>query len=68
MAEGNITNKDTLDSKMTLEFNNNFIQDIPNPALIQLNQYKKGRWYTQHFSVKGNISEGRYDMNEIKEQ
>jgi AsmA-like C-terminal region len=64
MAEGNILQGDILDSRMTLEFNNTFIQDLPNPALLALNKYKKGRWFTVNFTAKGKISEGKYDVKE----
>ena len=58
----------TLVQQIRLEFNSNFIQDIPNPAvaLIQINGYKKGKWYTIPRQVKGNIPEGKYDTSEIK--
>jgi len=66
MAEGSVTNKDTLDSKITLEFDNTFIQDLTNPAaMLALNRYKKGKWYTRHFAIKGNISEGKYDPQDM---
>lgn len=45
------------DLKMSLEFNKAFIQDLPNPALLQLNQYKRGGWYTIPFRIKGNITQ-----------
>jgi hypothetical protein len=62
MAEGNVLQGDILDSKMTLEFNNTFIQDLPNPALLALNKYKKGKWFTVNFTAKGKFSEGKYDV------
>lgn len=43
--------------KMSLEFNKTFIQDLPNPALLQLNKYKHGGWYTIPFAIKGNITQ-----------
>ncbi len=45
------------DMKMNLEFNKTFIQDLPNPALIRLSQFKKGNWYTIPFKIKGNITQ-----------
>ena len=45
------------DLKMSLEFNKNFIQDLPNPALLQLSQYKRGGWYIIPFKIKGNITQ-----------
>jgi len=45
------------DMKMELEFNKNFIQDLPNPALLRLNTYKHGSWYTIPFRIKGNITQ-----------
>jgi hypothetical protein len=62
MAEGNIIQAENLDSKMVLEFDNTFIQDLPNPALIALQKYKKGKWFTVNFTAKGVISEGKYDV------
>ncbi len=44
------------DMKLSLEFNINFIQDVPNPALLQLNKYKQGGWYIIPFAMKGNIT------------
>ncbi len=44
------------DMKLNLEFNKNFIQDVPNPALLQLNKYKQGAWYIIPFAMKGNIT------------
>ena len=68
MVDGKILRRTDLSAKLMLEFNSTFIQDIPNPAvaLIQINGYKKGKWYTIPRQVKGNISEGKYDTSEIK--
>lgn len=68
MVDGEILKRTELSAKLVLEFNSNFIQDIPNPAvaLIQINGYKKGKWYTIPRQVKGNIPEGKYDTSEIK--
>lgn len=44
------------DLKLNLEFNKNFIQDVPNPVLLQLNKYKQGGWYLIPFAMKGNIT------------
>ncbi len=46
------------DLKLNLEFNKNFIQDVPNPALLQLNKYKQGGWYIIPFAMKGSITKG----------
>jgi hypothetical protein len=62
MAEGSIIQRDQLDSRMVLEFDNTFIQDLPNPALLALQKYKHGKWYTVNFTAKGKISEGKYDV------
>lgn len=46
--------------KIDLEFTPDFIKDLPNPALLQLNQYKQGRWYVIPFEAKGkDITEGK---------
>ncbi|MEJ5362712.1 MAG: AsmA-like C-terminal region-containing protein [Spirochaetota bacterium] len=48
------------DIAISLEFSSNFIQDLPNPALLQLAKYKKGRWYIIPFRAQGkNIFEGK---------
>jgi hypothetical protein len=65
MVDGTIAKKTELNSKIALEFTSTFIQDLPNPALLRLNRYKKGRWYTIHISAKGNIPEAKYDVSEI---
>ncbi len=44
------------DMKVQLEFNKNFIQDLPNPALLRLNAYKQGPWYSIPFKIQGNIT------------
>ncbi len=44
------------DMKLNLKFNKNFIQDVPNPALLRLNKYKQGGWYIIPFAVKGAIT------------
>lgn len=41
------------DMKMDLEFTRNFILDLPNPAFLQLNQYKHSGWYSIPFHIKG---------------
>jgi len=41
------------DMKMDLEFTKNFILDLPNPAFLQLNKYKRGGWYSIPFQIKG---------------
>lgn len=52
VAESNI--------KIDLEFTPDFIKDLPNPALLQLSQYKQGRWYVIPFEAKGkDISKGK---------
>lgn len=63
ICDGSIQQSNILDSKMTLEFNNNFIQDIPNPALLTINKYKKGKWYTVNFTTKGKISDNNYNID-----
>jgi len=46
--------------KIDLEFTPDFIKDLPNPALLQLNKYKQGRWYVIPFEAKGkDITEGK---------
>ena len=47
------------DMKMNLEFKKSFIQDLPNPALIRLSQFKQGNWYSIPFKIKGNITQSR---------
>jgi hypothetical protein len=48
------------DVAISLEFSSNFIQDLPNPALLQLAKYKKGRWYIIPFRAQGkDIFEGK---------
>jgi hypothetical protein len=66
MVDGEVLHKNDLNAKLSLEFTSTFIQDIPNPALIRLNMYKKGKWYTIPISAKGDISKSKYDVNEIK--
>jgi len=52
VAESNI--------KIDLEFTPDFIKDLPNPALLQLTQYKQGRWYVIPFEAKGkDITKGK---------
>lgn len=48
-------NKDLAgDVKIDLEFTRNFVQDLPNPAvLLQLNKYKRNKWYVIPFELKG---------------
>jgi hypothetical protein len=41
------------DLKIDLEFTGNFIKDLPNPGLLQINKYKKGNWYVIPFQAKG---------------
>ena len=68
MVNGDVRKKTDLNAKLVLEFNSSFLQDVPNPAvaMIQISGYKKGKWYTIPRSVKGNISEGKYETSEIK--
>ena len=63
ICDGSLYQRNILNSKMTLEFNNSFIQDLPNPALLTINKYKKGRWYTVNFSAKGKISDNNYNID-----
>lgn len=65
-ASGTISNNDMLETKLTLEFNNTFIQDLPNPALLTLNKYKIGKWFTIHILTKGEISKGKHDIKIIE--
>lgn len=44
---------DESDIDIALEFSSQFIQDLPNPTLLQLAKYKKGRWYIIPFKAKG---------------
>ena len=44
---------------MNLEFNDNFIQDLPNPARLRLLQYKRGNWYLRKIQVKGDITDSK---------
>jgi hypothetical protein len=58
--DGFLTKKLEGDIKINLEFNGDFIQDLPNPALIQLSKYKKGDWYHIPFHAKGDdITSGK---------
>ncbi|HSV96194.1 MAG TPA: AsmA-like C-terminal region-containing protein [Spirochaetota bacterium] len=41
------------DLKIDLEFTRQFIQDLPNPVLLQLNKYKRDRWFVIPFQSKG---------------
>ncbi|MCX7677835.1 MAG: AsmA family protein [Spirochaetes bacterium] len=54
--EGYFTKDLDGDLKLNLEFTKNFIQDVPNPVLLQLNKYKQGGWYIIPFTMKGNIT------------
>jgi hypothetical protein len=63
IVEGSVTQRDYIDSSITLEFNNVFIQDLPNPALLTLDKYKKGKWFTVNFSTKGKISDDNYSIS-----
>lgn len=50
---GQYNRHDESDVAISLEFSSNFIQDLPNPALLQLSKYKKGRWYIIPFRAQG---------------
>ncbi len=50
---GQYNRHDESDVAISLEFSSNFIQDLPNPALLQLAKYKKGRWYIIPFRAQG---------------
>ncbi|MGV7928443.1 MAG: AsmA-like C-terminal region-containing protein [Spirochaetota bacterium] len=39
--------------KIDLEFTRQFIQDLPNPVLLQLSKYKRDRWYVIPFQSRG---------------
>ncbi len=42
------------DVRIDLEFTRHFFQDIPNPAVfLQLNKYKRDRWYVIPFQARG---------------
>lgn len=57
---GQYNRHDESDVAISLEFSSNFIQDLPNPALLQLAKYKKGRWYIIPFRAQGkDIFEGK---------
>ncbi len=57
---GQYNRHDESDVAISLEFSSNFIQDLPNPALLQLSKYKKGRWYIIPFRAQGkDIFEGK---------
>ena len=57
---GQYNRHDESDVAISLEFSTNFIQDLPNPALLQLAKYKKGRWYIIPFTAQGkDIFEGK---------
>lgn len=47
------------DIPINLEFNDNFIQDLPNPARLRLLQYKRGNWYQRKIQVKGDITDSK---------
>jgi hypothetical protein len=47
------------DIPINLEFNDNFIQDLPNPARLRLLQHKKGSWYQRKIQVKGDITDSK---------
>lgn len=47
------------DIPINLEFNDNFIQDLPNPARLRLLQYKRGSWYQRKIQVKGDITDSK---------
>jgi len=51
--DGHINNELEGDLKIDLEFTRQFIQDLPNPVLLQLNKYKRDRWYVIPFQSKG---------------
>lgn len=52
-VSGNVQQDLQGDLKIDLQFNRNFIIDLPNPAFIQLAKYKKGGWYSIPFEVRG---------------
>jgi hypothetical protein len=52
-VSGNVQHDLQGDLKIDLQFNRNFIIDLPNPAFIQLAKYKKGGWYSIPFEVRG---------------
>ncbi|MCX8123862.1 MAG: AsmA-like C-terminal region-containing protein [Spirochaetes bacterium] len=57
---GQYNRHDESDITISLEFSSAFIQDLPNPALLQLAKYKKGRWYIIPFKAEGkNIFDGK---------
>jgi len=51
--DGHINNELEGDLKIDLEFTRQFIQDLPNPVLLQLGKYKRDRWYVIPFQSKG---------------
>lgn len=52
--DGSINRELEGDLKIDLEFTRKFIEDVPNPAIfLQLNKYKRGRWYLLPFQAKG---------------
>jgi uncharacterized protein involved in outer membrane biogenesis len=52
-VSGNVQHDLQGDLKIDLQFNRNFIIDLPNPAFLQLAKYKKGGWYSIPFEVRG---------------
>ncbi len=52
--DGSINRELEGDLKIDLEFTRKFIEDVPNPAIfLQLNKYKRDRWYLLPFQAKG---------------
>ncbi len=51
--DGHINSELEGDLKIDLEFTRQFIQDLPNPVLLQLSKYKRDRWYVIPFQSKG---------------
>ncbi|MBN1499624.1 MAG: hypothetical protein JW982_05695 [Spirochaetes bacterium] len=41
------------DLNIKLEFNENFIQDLPNPTFLYFSKYKEGLWYTIPLEAEG---------------
>lgn len=56
LMDGHINKSFEYKMKMTLEFNENFIKDVPDPAFLMsysLSKHKKGNWYILPFQARG---------------
>ncbi len=52
-VDGDLTKELKGSIRLNLSFTRRFIQDLPNPVLLQMNRYKKGDWYNFLFEARG---------------